>query len=165
VHLIGAGLHLRNEYVGFLVSYQFLPSIRLLNADVSTSLFQLGAQLYPVGGSFFVAAGFALYQFDATVEGSTLEGDPYTVVGEFNAPSLSISLGAQSREGFVLGIDLQLIVPLTDTDIETRLISDRPADDPALVAARSSVEDSAEAIGNRLPVFFQLNLLRVGYLF
>ena len=82
-----------------------------------------------------------------------------------NIPVLALGLGYMGRSGLVLGIDLSLLVPLQRTSLT---LVNKPDDEKeaALYARlKQEVDDSVDKIRDLLPFMFQLNLVRIGYVF
>ena len=162
-NVIGIGVHARyEEYLGFGLDYQFSP-IDTNGLDVSLSLLTLNGRFYPFAGSFFLTGGFAWQwaSFDASLVTPTGNA---SVSGDISVPAIMLGLGFMGHDGFVLGIDLALGIPLGDSDAD--ISAKGPgAGDAATQKKINAINDAANILVNLLPVTFQLNLLRIGYLF
>jgi hypothetical protein len=164
-NVMGLGVHARyGELWGFGLDYQFF-SMDFGDAGAGLSLLTIDGRFYPFSGAFFLSGGFA-YQsvsFDATATDSTTNAD-IKVEGSIGVPMFKLGLGFMGHDGFVMGIDLALGIPLggTDVDFETTAPG---ADLTAVADAKQSINDAADTAVSLLPVLFQLNLLRIGYLF
>jgi hypothetical protein len=163
---LGFGIHARiAEDWGAGFDYQFLPSISVGDASASISLITFNGRWYPGGGSFFLAAGFALQMFDAEAS-SDVMGQTLTVQGEASIPSFMLGLGVMGGSGFIMGIDLALEIPLGGGVSVARppVTGDMAIDDTNADLA-NTVGDAGDTLVELLPVLFQLNLLRIGYMF
>jgi hypothetical protein len=164
LNVIGIGAHARyGEYAGFGLDFQFIPTVGPETGNFSTFLFTANGRFYPFGGAFFLGGGFA-YQ---SVSIKARIGDT-TASGSMGIPQIMLGLGFMGHDGFVMGIDLALGIPLGGADVD--IDSSSPAG-----GAADAIADYNEAVGNLedvadgaikiLPVLPQLNLLRIGYLF
>jgi hypothetical protein len=164
LNVIGIGAHARyGEYAGFGLDFQFIPTIGPEDGNVSTFLFTANGRFYPFGGSFFLGGGFA-YQ-SVSIEATI--GDT-SAAGSMGIPQIMLGLGFMGHDGFVMGIDLALGIPLGGSDVSVD--SSLPAGSDAMAAADyaeavNSLEDAADSFIKIMPVLPQLNLLRIGYLF
>lgn len=170
---LGIGIHARIDDdwgVGF--DYQFLPTISAGVASFSMSLITLNGRWYPGGGSFFLAAGFAYQMFDAEGTTSSMDsaGNPTTVAvaGSVGIPTFLLGLGVMGGSGFVMGIDLALEIPLGSADVSfDTMAPDGSSDEEEMAYAslEGDIKDAADTFVNLLPVLFQVNLIRIGYMF
>ena len=84
-------------------------------------------------------------------------------------PAFKLGLGFMGREGFVMGIDLGLHIPLGSTDVEFDMPTGCEDLGATTVAAvmdmQDQINDAADKVVKVIPVVPQLNLLRIGYLF
>ena len=168
---LGIGLHSRfSEQFGFALDYQFLPSISVSDVSAGISLVTLQGRWHPGGSSFFLGLGFAYQSFYA--EGSVADpsgGAGVNIDASVGIPQLMLGLGVLGGEGFVMGIDLAFGIPLGSADVTFDSRMPDANDDPALAAAyaqqKEDIEDFAETMLELLPATFQLNLIRIGYLF
>lgn len=166
-NLIGGGLHFRlGEYFGAGVDYQGLPSISFDPVSVSSSLFSVNARVYPFAGAFFLGGGFA-YQ---SVRGE-LSTQDVTVAARASFPAAMASIGFMGRDGFVLGMDLGVMFPLGSRSVEIEQMEVR-AEFQGMTVPQSDIDDAREEVQSQvskvvdaMPVFLQLNLIRIGYLF
>jgi hypothetical protein len=162
-NVIGIGVHARyEEYLGFGIDYQFSP-IGTSDFDVSLSLLTLNGRFYPFAGSFFLTGGFAWQWATLETKTSTPTGNA-TLTGDISIPAIMLGLGFMGHDGFVMGIDLALGIPLGDSDADIT-VKGAGADDDAIQGKIDKLNDVADTFVNLLPVTFQLNLLRIGYLF
>ncbi len=165
LNILGVGIHARyGDYLGFGIDYQWFK-LSLSSASMGLSLVTLDGRLYPFGGAFFLSGGFA-YQhagFDATTGNQK-------VAASVGIPLFKLGLGFMGRSGFVMGIDLALELPLGSTHAKFST----PAPDPATAMqaeidnynkAHKNIADASDKGLRMLPFLFQLNLLRIGYLF
>jgi hypothetical protein len=166
-NLFGGGLHFRlGEYFGAGVDYQMTPSISFDPISVSSSLFSINARIYPFTNAFFLGGGFG-YQ---SIHGQLSNSD-VTVGANASFPAAMASIGFMGRDGFVMGMDLGVMFPLGSShvqitnmevhrDFQGQTIPQSEIDD-----ARGEVQTQLKKVVDAMPVFFQLNLLRIGYLF
>jgi hypothetical protein len=166
-NLFGGGLHFRlGEYFGAGVDYQMTPSISFDPISVSSSLFSINARVYPFTNAFFLGGGFG-YQ---SIHGQLSNSD-VTVGANASFPAAMASIGFMGRDGFVMGMDLGVMFPLGSShvqitnmevhrDFQGQTIPQSEIDD-----ARGEVQTQLKKVVDAMPVFFQLNLLRIGYLF
>jgi len=166
-NLIGGGLHFRvGEYFGAGVDYQATPSISFDPVSVGSSLFSINARVYPFAGAFFLGGGFG-YQ---SVRGELANGD-VTVSANASFPAAMASIGFMGRNGFVLGMDLGIMFPLGSSSVEIDNMqvhaefNGMTVPDSEVEEARHEVQSQVRKVVDALPVFAQLNLLRIGYLF
>jgi hypothetical protein len=166
---IGFGVHGRfAEQLGFGIDYQFLPSIGADDISAGISLFTITGRWHPGGSSFFLGLGFSYQSFYA--EGTLADpitGERAKIEASAGLPQLMFGLGVLGGSGFVMGIDLALGVPLGGVDVS--FDSEMPDGNPELEAMyddqKKQIEDISEVLLEILPVTFQLNLLRIGYIF
>jgi hypothetical protein len=169
INPLGFGAHARyGEHFGFGLDYQFLPTVGVNNVSAGWSLFTVEGRWYPFGGAFFLGGGFA-YQsahMSATIN-SGLPGTQFAVKGNISMPALKFGLGLMGHDGFVMGIDLALNVPLGSTNVNFQMptgVAAGPAAD-MVATAHKNINDTASKGIKALPFIPQLNLIRVGYLF
>lgn len=173
---LGIGVHARiDEQWGVGLDYQFLPSLSIGDASAGISLFTLDGRWYPGGSNFFLSLGFAYQSFyaDASTSVMTAAGPvPMTVEGSVGVPAIKFGLGVMGGDGFVMGIDLALEVPLGSASVDITSDVQGPAgsEDVAEVQAElnsleTDIEDAGDTLVNMLPVLFQVNLIRIGYMF
>jgi hypothetical protein len=170
VNPIGIGVHGRiNEHFGFVLDYQFMPSISLSNVDAGFSLFTLAGRWHVARSAFFLTLGFSYQSFYAEGEVSDQNGDMVGIDASVGLPQLAFGLGVLGGKGFVIGIDLAFGVPLGGVDVTFDSQMPNASRNPDLAAAyeeqRKDIESVVEDTLELLPMTFQLNLLRIGYLF
>lgn len=164
-NLVGAGLHLRfGRYLGAGVDYQFLPNVNVSPVTFGANLMSVNARVYPFGGAFFLGGGFAYQSINATLR----DGD--VVVGAKTAfPAATANIGFMGRSGFILGADLGLMFPLSSTRVTVEDKSGKLAQSGVsqeqIDSTKQDAQDRLSKVMNAMPVFFQVNLIRVGYLF
>jgi hypothetical protein len=164
-NLVGGGLHLRfGRYLGAGVDYQFLPNINVNPISVNASLMSVNARVYPFGGAFFLGGGFAYQSINAVLR----DGD--VAVGAKAAfPAATANIGFMGRDGFILGADLGLMFPLSSTHVSVRDMSGKLAQSGVsqeqIDSTKQQAQDRVSKLMDALPVFVQVNLIRVGYLF
>lgn len=165
---IGFGVHGRiAEHFGFGIDYQFMPSISIADLDTGFSLFSISGRWHVSGSPFFLSLGFS-YQSLYSEGTLSMGGDDVKMDATVSIPQIAFGFGVLGGSGFVMGIDLSLGIPLggglefnsTPPDASAnpelaRLYADRQEE------LRDFVESSIEL----LPMTFQLNLLRIGYIF
>ena len=166
---LGFGVHARlYEHFGVGLDYQFLPSISAGDASAGISLFSLMGRWHPGGSSFFLALGFSYQSFFAEGTSSTPTGDA-KIEASVGIPQLAFGLGVMGGEGFVMGIDLALGIPLGSADVEFDSQMPDADENPELAEMyeqqRKDIEKIAETFLEILPATFQLNLIRIGYMF
>lgn len=163
-NLIGGGLHARvGRYLGVGVDYQALPTMNFNPISLGTSLVSGNVRVYPFGGSFFLSGGMG-YQ---TLKGQIRSGD-ITVGARAGFPAAMASIGFMGHDGFVLGADLGLLFPIGGIHArvnDNAALSQSAVPQSDVDAARAKVESNVNQVLDKLPLLFQVNLLRVGYLF
>jgi len=166
-NLFGGGLHFRvGQYFGAGVDYHLTPSLPLSPIALSSSFFSVNARVYPFGGAFFFGGGFG-YQ---AIRGSLASTD-VKVAANASFPAAMASIGFFGRNGFVLGMDLNVMFPLgaRHTEITNMEVHSQPGgraiSQSEIDSARADAQHQLSKIVDALPVFFQVNLLRLGYLF
>ena len=166
-NLIGGGLHVRmGEYFGAGVDYQMTPRLAFRPVAMSASLISVNARVYPLGGSFFLGGGFG-YQ---SISGE-FDSDDVTVDANAGFPAVMASIGFMGTDGFVMGMDLNALIPLGKPSVEVGQmqvhndINGMPVPQSMIDDARNEVHSTLSDVLDAMPLFVQLNLLRVGYLF
>ncbi len=164
-NVIGGGLQLRfGKYFGAGFDVQVLPSITLRAATARASLFTIDGRIYPFGGSFFLAGGFAFQAINGSVDNGQIAAQAHV-----GLPSFFAGIGFMGHDGLVLGVDLGVLVPLSGKTVSTTFTTDPAALQgvpPATVdRVKRDAEHGVKKILDLLPVFAQLNLVRIGYLF
>jgi len=145
-----------------------LPSIPAAGVDVGLSLFSIAGRWHVAGSSFFLSLGFSYQSLYAEGTVSDGLGGEVPIDASVGLPQFAFGLGVLGGSGFVLGIDLALGIPLGGVDVtfDSKMPS---ASDPELAAAyerrRGDIESFAEDALELLPMTFQINLLRIGYIF
>jgi hypothetical protein len=172
VNPLGIGIHGRiSEDFGFALDYQWLPSIGVGNVDAGISLFTLTGRWHPGGSSFFLGAGFSYQSLyaEGVVGDPSGMGNDIPIDASVGIPQLMLGLGVLGGEGFVMGIDLALGIPLGSADVEFDSEMPDENDNPLAAEAyadqKRDIEDFAEVVLEILPATFQLNLIRIGYIF
>jgi hypothetical protein len=165
-NLIGGGIHMRfGRYLGAGVDYQALPTVNISPISVGASLLSVHARVYPFGGAFFLGGGFG-YQ---SIKGQLRDGE--MAVGAKTAfPAATANIGFMGHDGFVLGADLGLLFPLGATRVSVQDMSGGkvPQDSASQTQLNSTMHQAQDRVSQLLdlmPVFMQVNLIRVGYLF
>jgi hypothetical protein len=164
-NLIGGGVHARiGKYLGVGFDYQALPKVNFNPVAASTSLVSGNARVYPFGGAFFVSAGIG-YQ---SIKGEVSEGN-ISVSAESGFPAAMASIGVMGKSGFVLGADLGFLFPLSPMRIRVHEnigdLAQNGVPQADIDKARADAESSVNKVLKAVPVLFQLNLLRLGYMF
>jgi hypothetical protein len=158
VNAFGIGLAARyGPRFGFALDYQATPAIGI-NTRIGLSAVSATARFYLTEG-LFLYGGLArqMASIQMTESGVTADADASLTGPVFGA-------GYMTSSGFLLGIDLGLMVPIsrqTRTSFNTGQIPYGISYEPA----RQAAEDRVLSLVNDVPVVPQLNLLRVGYLF
>jgi hypothetical protein len=171
INPFGFGAHARyGENWGFGLDYQFLPTVGVQDVSAGWSLVTVEGRWYPFGNAFFLGTGFA-YQsahMSAKINGG-IPGAEMAVKGNLSMPAWKFGLGFMGHDGFVMGIDLALAVPLGGTNVNFQMPSSAAAADPTAAAmiadAHKKINDAANKGIKLLPFVPQLNLIRIGYLF
>ncbi|HEX2677745.1 MAG TPA: hypothetical protein VHM19_13930 [Polyangiales bacterium] len=162
-NVIGVGVHARyGDYWGFGLDYQFF-GLSAKGVDASLGLFTLDGRLYPFGGAFFLSAGFSLQTLSLEVSTTSTAGKT-KITGDLSLPQIKLGLGWMGHDGFVMGIDLALGIPLGSKGADIK-ISNGATTDPMVAKKVKDVNDASDAFVDLIPLTFQLNLLRIGYLF
>jgi hypothetical protein len=123
------------------------------------------ARVYPFGGAFFLGGGFG-YQ---TIKGQMRDGDT-TLGAKAGFPAATANIGFMGHDGFVLGADIGLLFPLGTSHVSVQDVSDTKfapgsASETQLNSTMSQAQNRLSHLLDVMPVFMQVNLLRVGYLF
>lgn len=171
INPFGFGAHARyGDNWGFGLDYQFLPTVGVQDVSAGWSLVTVEGRWYPFGNAFFLGTGFA-YQsahMSAKINGG-IPGAEMAVKGNLSMPAWKFGLGVMGHDGFVMGIDLALAVPLGGTNVNFQMPSSAAAADPTAAAmiadAHKKINDAANKGIKLLPFVPQLNLIRIGYLF
>jgi hypothetical protein len=163
--LLGIGFHARGEHLGLGIDLHWLPTLDFGQASVGSTTLNVAARVFPFGGAFFLSGGFGLY----TLTASASQRDPIAqstieIEGSVTFPSLSLGLGLGGRDGFVLGVDLALLIPLGSKTLDLTVLQGDP-NSLQVQLVQQDVQDDADTILDALPVVFQVNLIRLGYLF
>jgi hypothetical protein len=176
INPFGIGIQARyNEDWGFGVDYQFLPAVGTEEASASVYLFTVDARYYATG-AFFLSGGFALQGLNAEATATAASFDQNTfmptnatvsVEGSLTKPMLKLGLGLLGSDGFVMGIDLALGIPLGGTDVDFAISGSEQSAEAMQQAAQlqSDVQEFADLAVELMPVLVQVNLLRIGYIF
>lgn len=166
-NLVGGGVHVRlGRYFGASVDYQMTPRISFDPVSMSASLFSVNARVYPFGGAFFISGGFG----QQTVNGR-FSNEDLTIDGSASFPALMASIGFMGRDGFVMGIDLGVLVPVGSTSVSIgtmqlhREVNGQAIPQSEIDKARGDVAEQVGRVVDLLPVSVQVNLLRIGYMF
>lgn len=166
---LGIGVHGRiAKHFGFAIDYQFLPTVGVEDASVGMAMFTITGRWHVAGSAFFLGAGFSYQALWAEGTFQEVLGDETAKLeASVEIPQFMFGLGVLGGEGFVMGIDLALGVPLGDTDVV--FAGERPTGNEELEAmydnSRDTIESVAETLLELLPMTFQLNLFRIGYIF
>ena len=149
-----------DDYWAFSLDAHLLPTMKISGTKVHAQLFVASAHVHPFASGWFLSVGLGLQRLLARAE------RPAAVVdAKVNIPVLALGLGYMGRSGWVAGIDLSLLVPLQPTRL--RLLNQPKDQKEAALYQRLTQEanDAVDSLQHLLPVMFQLNLLRVGYVF
>jgi hypothetical protein len=138
------------RYVGLSFDYGFFPKITISGVEVSYSMWNVGARVYPFGGAFFVGAVYGHYAVEASA--TVAQG-----TGSVRASSnfLGPQIGARwiQPSGFFFGIDLAWAFPLG--------YSSEASPDPS--GTTVSVKQTADRyLQNGIPL---VGLVSVGWMF
>ena len=103
-------------------------------------------------------------------EGSVAAGpDKVAIDASVGLPQLAFGLGVLGGKGFVMGIDLALGVPLGGVEVTFDSQMPSASANPELARAydqqKKDIQNLAEDVLEFLPMTFQLNLFRIGYIF
>ena len=165
-NLIGLGAHARyGQYFGFGIDYQFSPTVGIQDVDVNIGLLTVDARLYPTGGALFLSGGIA-YQSLSAETAVNFQGVSIAASGSAGVPLFKLGIGLIGHDGFVMGIDAAIEIPLGSADVT--LDSAKPTDAAALAQynmLKKDIQDAADDVLNILPFLVQLNLIRIGYIF
>ncbi|MDD9937407.1 MAG: hypothetical protein OXT09_27600, partial [Myxococcales bacterium] len=165
----GIGVHARyGELWGFGFDYQFLPDVTIKDSSLGMSLFTIDGRLYPLKGAFFLSAGLAFQGINGTATGTSIDTSTGETIeiraeGDVTIPMLKLGIGLLGHDGFVVGIDLALGIPLGGTAVDFEGNGTGTEDD--IQVLEDNVQDAADTLIDILPVIPQLNLLRIGYIF
>jgi len=166
---LGIGVHGRiAKHFGFAIDYQFLPTVGVEDASVGMAMFTITGRWHVGGSPFFLGAGFSYQALWAEGTFQEVLGDETAKLeASVDIPQFMFGLGVLGGDGFVMGIDLALGVPLGDTDVV--FAGERPSGNQQLEAmydsSKDTIESVAETLLELLPMTFQLNLFRIGYIF
>ncbi|HEY2733638.1 MAG TPA: hypothetical protein VGI70_06615, partial [Polyangiales bacterium] len=164
-NLIGGGMHMRiGHYVGAGIDYQVLPNVNINPVTVGSSLMSANARLYPFGGAFFLGGGFAYQSIRAQFHDGALG-----VAAKTGFPAASANIGFMGHDGFVLGADIGLLFPLGTSHVSVRDLGGAAAasglTQQQIDSSREQAQSRVEKLLNAMPVFLQVNLVRLGYMF
>jgi hypothetical protein len=160
----GIGVHARYDRDwGFGLDFQFLSLPAIGGVTAGMSLLSLDGRWYPGGSNFFLAGGFAYQSISMEAVSGGL-----TSKGSIGVPLFTLGFGLMGGEGFVMGIDLALEIPLGSADVSLESKAPNTTDPDMLDkfdSLNKDVKDFGENVVKLLPVLFQLNLIRIGYMF
>jgi hypothetical protein len=170
INPIGFGAHARyGKYVGFGLDYQFLPKITVGDAAAGWSLFTVEGRLYPLGGAFWVGAGFGYQTFSASVTAHSMSAGDLGLKGTLGMPAIKLGLGLMGHDGFVMGIDLAANIPLGGSKVSFGNLTGPAASTPEGMMMSADLHDKIDKAAKKavklIPVIPQINLIRIGYLF
>jgi hypothetical protein len=166
---LGLGVHGRiAKHFGFAIDYQFLPTVGVEGASVGMAMFTIAGRWHVAGSAFFLGAGFSYQALWAEGTFQEVLGDETAKLeASVDIPQFMFGLGVLGGDGFVMGIDLALGVPLGATDVV--FTGERPSGNESLEVmydnSRDTIESVAETLLELLPMTFQVNLFRIGYIF
>jgi hypothetical protein len=124
----------------------------------------VNARVYPFGGAFFLGGGFAYQSINATLR----DGD-VAVGAKVAFPAATANIGFMGHDGFILGADIGLMFPLGSTSVSVRDMSGKLAQSGVsqeqIDSTKRQAQDRVTQLMDALPVFLQVNLIRVGYMF
>jgi hypothetical protein len=170
----GFGLGIRanvGDYFGGSIDYEFLPKISFAGAAINSGTFSATGRVYPFGGKFFIGGGFGYTHLAVSYT-----SDDIDVAANVGVPIALINLGMTGRTGFVFGIDLALVIPMAklrskvsvapgkNYEDEYQQYQDH-VDDDELASKQQEAADELDKYLNELPVSFQINFVRLGYIF
>lgn len=165
-HLAGVGVQARRGYFALALDLQASPALGFGTVDVQTTQLSGSLRVYPLNYPFFAGVGLA-YQY---LRGHGIRrGEVAT--GRAEVTSLSVTAGFSGGEGWVVGADIALLFDLHEANVELTLPEDstyfeEEKLDSALEARLiARVRRDLLAIRTVFPVPFQLNFIRVGYMF
>jgi hypothetical protein len=161
-NLIGGGLHMRfGRYLGAGVDYQALPNVTVSPVTVGGSLLSAGARVYPFGGAFFLGGGMAYQAIHAQFHDSDVGVSART---GFSAATANI--GFMGHDGFVFGADIGLLFPLGSNRVNVQDMGNSAGFSQAQIdATKAQAQSRVEKALDLMPVFLQVNLIRLGYMF
>jgi hypothetical protein len=141
------------------------------DVDAGISLVTITGRWHPGGSAFFLGAGFSYQSLyaEGVVADPSGGGNEIPFDASVGVPQFMLGLGVLGGEGFVVGIDLALGIPLGSVDVEFDSAMPDRSDNPALADAyaqqQRDIQDFAEVVLEFLPATVQLNLIRIGYIF
>jgi tetratricopeptide (TPR) repeat protein len=162
-NLIGGGLHMRfGRYLGAGLDYQALPDVSISPVTVGGSLFSAGARVYPFGGSFFLGGGLAYQSIHAQFHDSDIG-----VAARTGFSAATANIGFMGHYGFVLGADIGLLFPLGSNRVSVRDVGGAAGgvSQAQIDETKAQAQNRFEKLLNVMPVFLQVNLIRLGYMF
>jgi len=165
-HLGGIGVQARGGLFGFALDLQASPAIGFGTVDVQTTQVSGSLRIHPLSYPFFAGVGLA-YQY---LRGhGTRRGE--TASARAEVTSLSLTAGFAGGEGWVIGADLAVLIDLHEAHVELTLPTDSAyLEEEALDSAFEAeliarVRRDLLSIRTVFPLPFQLNFIRVGYMF
>ena len=164
-NLFGGGMHMRvGHYLGAGVDYQVLPNVSVNPVTVGSSLMSANARVYPFGGAFFLGGGFAYQSIRAQFHDGAVG-----VAAKTGFPAATANIGFMGHDGFILGADIGLLFPLGTSHVAVRDLGGSSAtsglSQQQIDSSRDQAQSRVEKLLNAMPVFLQVNLVRVGYMF
>jgi hypothetical protein len=163
-NLIGGGLHMRfGRYLGAGVDYQALPDVTVSPVTVGGSLLSAAARVYPFGGTFFLGGGIAHQALHGQFHGSDIG-----VAARTGFSAATANIGFMGHDGFVLGADIGLLFPLGSSRVTVRDTGDNASagfSQAQIDATKAQAQSRVEKLLDLMPVFLQVNLIRLGYMF
>lgn len=168
INALGVGAHARyGQHLGFGLDYQWVPTLTFGDASAGWSLVTAEGRWYPFGGAFWMGGGFAYQRFTAAVTGH-MNGQDVMLKGALGMPAFKFGLGFMGHDGFVMGIDLDVNVPMGGTHVGFDKLSGpgasfASADTQAKL--QTEINSAASKGVKMIPLIPQLNLIRIGYLF
>jgi hypothetical protein len=168
INALGVGVHARyGEHLGFGMDYQWVPTLTFGDASAGWSLVTAEARWYPFGGAFWMGGGFAYQSFNAAVVGH-MNGADVTLRGHLGMPAFKFGLGFMGHDGFVMGIDLDVNLPLGTSHVSFDKLTG-PAAAYADADTQAKLQKEIGTVADKgvkmIPLIPQINLIRVGYLF
>jgi hypothetical protein len=162
-NLIGGGLHMRfGRYLGAGLDYQALPDVSISPVTIGGSLLSAGARVYPFGGAFFLGGGMAYQSIHAQFHDSDIG-----VAARTGFSAATANIGFMGHYGFVLGADIGLLFPLGSNHVSVRDMGGAAGgvSQAQIDETKAQAQNRFQKVLNVMPVFLQVNLIRLGYMF
>ena len=157
---LGIGLAVRvHPLASITLSAHLLPAITIDGTKVRAQLWTVGGRYHPFEDGLFLSAGFALQRMFAERDHALA-----TAKAQLNLPMFALGVGYMAESGFSFGIDANLFIELRNSPLKVSQVNS-PDEEALQSELQEQTTAAIDELRHLLPVAFQLNLLRVGYVF